>query len=369
MEEEKEEIINEININNNIISMGNVFKVCKSTVKIEIKGKGKSSGFFLKCKRGEKPFYSIMTNQHVISSDIIHQCKTIVIKYENETKELNIELNEKERIIICFDESLKLDVTIIEIIKKDNIDEEYFLYPYENKIENSEDFIGQKIQVVQFPGSKDLSLSNGKITGIDPNNYNNFYHNSDTEKGSSGSPIVLDGEDKVIAIHKGSIKNKKKNIGIFIGIIINLIKDYKINGERKEFYENGELKYEGNFLNDEYDGEGKLYNENGEIYMGEFKQGAKNGFGRIIINDYLIKEGVFFNDEFIEGDDFSNEYEDIKDKVKDKKDTDLNYEENKKNVENILGDIIEEKLEAVGDAVGKLKDEAVEKFEENCLIF
>jgi V8-like Glu-specific endopeptidase len=73
-----------------------------------------------------------------------------------------------------------------------------------------------------------------------------FYHDASTLEGSSGSPIVLKGKEKVIGIHKGSKKDKnnviKKNVGIFIGIVIEAIKEYKKNGEGKEYYENGDLK-------------------------------------------------------------------------------------------------------------------------------
>ena len=75
-----------------------------------------------------------------------------------------------------------------------------------------------------------------------------FFHDSDTENGSSGGPIILQGDDKVLAIHKGYYKGDKeqdkKNIGIFIGIIIDILRDYKRNGKYKDFYENGEVKYE-----------------------------------------------------------------------------------------------------------------------------
>ena len=53
------------------------------------------------------------------------------------------------------------------------------------------------------------------------------------EKGSSGSPIVLKNDDRVLGIHKGAIEGKKKNIGIFIRDIIESLKEYKKKEKEK----------------------------------------------------------------------------------------------------------------------------------------
>ena len=50
-------------------------------------------------------------------------------------------------------------------------------------------------------------------------------------------------DDKVFAINKGTTKDKRYNIGIFIGIIVVIMKKYKKNGKFREYYENGDLKY------------------------------------------------------------------------------------------------------------------------------
>ena len=51
--------------------------------------------------------------------------------------------------------------------------------------------------------------------------------------------------------------------------------DGKLNGEGKEYFEDtGSLKYEGNFVDGKYDGQGKLYGEDGKvIYEGTFVNG------------------------------------------------------------------------------------------------
>ena len=297
----KSEIVNEALINNNMIPMDNVYDICKATIKIELKNFVKASGFFLKFERNNKDFYCIMTNQHVIKPDIIRNKEEILIIYENEKKNFTIKLDKKERIIECFDDndSLQIDATIIEIIEKDNIDDSYFLSPNLDYIEINKSLINKDIQILQYPRGKILSLAMGIITEISSENDYMFLHNADTLSGSSGSPIVLKGEKTVIAIHTGTMKDKKENVGFFIGIIIDIMRMYKKNGEGKENYKDGKIKFEGNFLDDKYDGERKFYDENGEIYIGQFKNGKKNGNFCIIKDNELIKEGEFENDEFI----------------------------------------------------------------------
>ena len=52
---------NKKSINQNIVQINNVCDQWKSVIKIELKN-GKGSGFFIKFKRNNKPFYCLMTN-------------------------------------------------------------------------------------------------------------------------------------------------------------------------------------------------------------------------------------------------------------------------------------------------------------------
>ena len=301
------EIKDELKLNNPIDDISNIMKVAKGTVKIELDNdKGVASGFFLKLERNNKEFYCLMTNAHVITKKMITNQEKIKIKYDNETKEINLELNEKERIIFCF-MGLGIDITIIEIIPKDGIkDKTYFLNP--NTDNNYEEFIGKNIQIIQFPDGKKLSKSEQKITERFTKIDYMFYHNASTIEGSSGSPIILKDDDKVLGIHKGGIRGKKKNVGIFIGIILDVIKEYKRNGEGKDYYEDGKIKYEGNFVDDEYDDEkGKFYDESGNKYEGKFTKGKKNGDFSIYDKEgELIHKNKYEDDKLIEKTDINN---------------------------------------------------------------
>ena len=301
------EIKDELKLNNPIDDISNIMKVAKGTVKIELDNdKGVASGFFLKLERNNKEFYCLMTNAHVITKEMITNQEKIKIKYDNETKEINLELNEKERIIFCFMD-FGIDITIIEIIPKDGIkDKTYFLNPKTDN--NYEEFIGKNIQIIQFPDGKKLSKSEQKITERFTKIHYMFYHNASTIEGSSGSPIILKDDDKVLGIHKGGIRGKKKNVGIFIGIILDVIKEYKRNGEGKDYYEDGKIKYEGNFVDDEYDDEkGKFYDESGNKYEGKFTKGKKNGEFSIYDKEgELIHKNKYEDDKLIEKTDINN---------------------------------------------------------------
>ena len=224
-------IKDEIKLNNPINPIDKTMKVAKGTVKIELSNdKGVASGFFLQLKRNNKNFYCLMTNAHVVKEDMIKNKEKIKIKYDIEEKELNLELNEEERIINCY-EGFGYDISIIEIIPKDEIkDKTYFLEP---NTANYDNFIEKEIQIIQFPDGERLSLSKAKITGKLKTYDYMFFHEASTEKGSSGSPIVLKNDDRVLGIHKGAIEGKKKNIGIFIRDIIESLKEYKKKEKEK----------------------------------------------------------------------------------------------------------------------------------------
>ena len=299
------EIKDELKLNNPIDDISNIMKVAKGTVKIELDNdKGVASGFFLKLERNNKEFYCLMTNAHVITKEMITNQEKIKIKYDNETKEINLDLNEKERIIFCFMD-FAIDITMIEIIPKDGIkDKTFFLNPNTDK--NYEEFIGKNIQIIQFPDGKKLSKSEQKITERFTKIDYMFYHNASTIEGSSGSPIILKDDDKVLGIHKGGIRGKKKNVGIFIGIILDGIKEYKRNGEGKDYYEDGKIKYEGNFVDDEYDKKGKFYDESGNKYEGKFTKGKKNGEFSIYDKEgELIHKNKYEDDKLIEKTDIN----------------------------------------------------------------
>ena len=57
--------------------------------------------------------------------------------------------------------------------------------------------------------------------------------------------------------------------------------------------------YEGEFINGKYEGIGKYYYDDGNYYIGQWKNSLRNGEGVLYIQDgRVIYEGEFFDDKF-----------------------------------------------------------------------
>ena len=144
----------------------------------------------------------LISNYHVISSNILN--KNIEIEIWNE-KKFSLKLDKKNRYIKLFEEPI--DISIIEIKDSDGInkDIEYLNYDL-NYITGFSQYKDLDVICIGYPFGKDLAPGSGTI--IEINDYE-FDHDIPTEKGSSGSPIVLFDTLKVIGIHKHGHKEKK----------------------------------------------------------------------------------------------------------------------------------------------------------------
>ena len=192
-----------------------------STFKIEIRQDNKlketGTGFFIEIEK----IKFIMTNNHIITQKMVDSKKNFIMKIKNNT--IEIKLDKYKRYIRCFEKPI--DITIIEILEEDNIKNEEvkfleFDLEYCNGYESN---FNKDIYSFQYDFGRDIpDLGYGKILRI--NNHFEFEHNIDTDFGSSGSPIILNENNKVIGIHKGKKGNKKRtnvmsNQGTFLGII------------------------------------------------------------------------------------------------------------------------------------------------------
>ena len=151
---------------------------------------------------------------------MINNKNTIQVSYNIENKKIDIKLDKSERFIKTFKENL-VDATVIQIRSKDKIYEDYFLEPelgYDNN-----NLIGKEIFIPQFPGLKQIQNARGKILKINNDSTNEFTHLAKTQKGSSGSPIFLKGNNKVIGIHKAGSTIMQENYGDFIYPVIIII--------------------------------------------------------------------------------------------------------------------------------------------------
>ena len=95
-------------------------KLNNAIVRIET-NKGQGTGFFLRFKIKDQPFFSLWTNFHVIPENMVKSKNTIKIYYgpKDNEKEKSIKLNRNKRFIICYKQPK--DITVIQILEKDKI--------------------------------------------------------------------------------------------------------------------------------------------------------------------------------------------------------------------------------------------------------
>ena len=247
----------------------------------------------------------------------------IYILYDNESKEADIKLDDnKKRYIKSFK---YLDITIVEIKEEDNIPKDCFLFPeLKEKINNK--LINSNIYIPQYPKGKELKNARGIIKSI--NKYE-FIHLANTDYGSSGSPIFLENENRVIGIHKGGKRDNTENYADFIYPAINIVKKeikerrnkgkyingkyidengYYYEGELKNnipngkginYYSNGNIQYVGDFVNGLFEGKGKYIEEEGNYYIGQFKNGSWYNKGTFYYsNGNILYKGDFIDSKF-----------------------------------------------------------------------
>lgn len=202
-------------------------KLEKCIRRIIINNKIYGSGFLMALEKGDSPFYCLITNEHVISEDLIENEAEIIILY-TEKEKLKIKLNKKERFIRNYG-YLGIDATVIQIFPdKKEIKKKFFFK--NNNLEilaknNYEILKNKNVHILQYPGSKNiLSYSQGEYVEIF--NLNEFFHKASTQSGSSGSPIFVFYNDKIVifGIHRGGKEDEKKNLGEFIYPIIHSLK-------------------------------------------------------------------------------------------------------------------------------------------------
>ena len=197
------------------------------------------TGFFMRIPNDNERLYFFVTNYHVINENKINQDIKVNIyfgKKNSETKRV-IDLNTNKRLIIFFKDK-EVDVTVIQILRSDNILDYKFLIP-DLKYKNRYDFyINKPCYLAGYPNINGLEegldrcISPGIITKIQQSKSNifDFAHEMKTKFGSSGSPICLKNNLNLIGIHKSKKKDGTINYGTFIGEVIDEItKEENIN--------------------------------------------------------------------------------------------------------------------------------------------
>lgn len=168
-----------------------------------------------------------MTNEHVISEEDLSKIEQLKILFDDSKKEKTINMTSERK---KYHEK-KFDITIIEILpEEDNIF--HFL-----EIDISNINVNESIYILQYPAQK-CSLSYGTIKKID--NYN-IYNDCSTESGSSGGPILLLKNHKVIGIHKAFWDVDEINVGTLLKQPIGIFNSIPPNKKSKNNYVNSIL--------------------------------------------------------------------------------------------------------------------------------
>ena len=157
---------------------------------------GNGTGFFCKFEVNGIPMKALFTNNHVLDENSIEENPIIKLRHNDRTKQIKITQNRFK----CT--NAKLDYTCIQIFDNENYNN-FFEIDDNIYCQNPDEKYGNKIGVIlQFPNNQDLSFAEGLIEGFDNDNNNNkIIHRIATDSGSSGSPIVLSDNLKVIGIH------------------------------------------------------------------------------------------------------------------------------------------------------------------------
>ena len=142
----------------------------------------------------------------------------IQLKDKDSTKNIKITSNR----FVCSNE--ELDYTCIEIFDNEDYNN-YFEIDDNINCQNPNVQYGNELGVIyQFADNQDISCGEGFIEGIkNINDTNIIIHKITTDFGSSGSPIFLSDNLKVIGIHCRR-KDKDTNIGIYFKNILHDIK-------------------------------------------------------------------------------------------------------------------------------------------------
>ena len=181
-------------------------------------GKTKGTGFFTKIPFKNTLIPVLITNNHVLDINDIMYGKNITISLNNETIFKNIIIDEKRK---RYTNEI-FDVTIIELNEKNDgikffleLDNQILLgFNSKNNGENNyfnNIYKNESIYLLNYLRSEQIYASYGLLENVELDEIN---HKCISDKGSSGSPILLLKSNKVIGVHNGNfLSDSKFNFG------------------------------------------------------------------------------------------------------------------------------------------------------------
>ena len=191
-----------------------IYQMKNSICRIENNSKG--TGFFVQIPYKSRLLPVLITSNHIINADDILTNQNISLYLNNDKIAIKLDNNRLRYT------NEKLDITIIELKENDHnlnikyldLDDEIINYFKQNKKESPEYlnnlYLDESIYSLNYSKGRDLFVSYGKLLYI---NNSNITHNCNIKEGSSGSPILLINNQKIIGIHFGNSKQYKYNKG------------------------------------------------------------------------------------------------------------------------------------------------------------
>ena len=184
------------------------------------------SGFFLKIPYDNQLLNLLVTSNRVLNEKEIKVGNVINISLNNEKIFKEIKLDSKRKTYT----NKELDITIIELKDEDNL--QHFLLLDENIINNDVNnynniYKNESLYILNYLYNKDIYTLYSTPNKTEENK---IIHKCNTDTSSSGSPIILLKNNKVIGIHCG---NSKDNFNFGILLKKSLLDYMKLNGENK----------------------------------------------------------------------------------------------------------------------------------------
>jgi len=254
-----------------------------------IRKKLTGTGFFYEIR--EKNIKLLVTNNHIIDDIYLEQGNKIsyMISEKEIDKFYEIDL-EKTRYMLT---NKELDFTIIEILKEDNVQK--FL-----NINDQPYTLKDEIFAYQFAGGVKLGFSFGNIL---EKNDTFLKYDVGTKGGSSGSPLLLMKNSKIIGLHKAGIigeNTEKLNIGIPITAIISKISYIKCIYEIKDINNNTQIinNTDGSEVNKDIENKIRILNNGREeklIFTKKFDKIGMNVIYFSIVNKLNNMNFLFNN--------------------------------------------------------------------------
>ena len=205
----------------------------------KVKG-GKASGFFCNIFYENYKIPVLITNYHVINENYIKENKMITLTTNDENYRININLEGNRNYYSNED----YDTTIIELNPKN--DKIYYFLELDPKIFDdcsNTYYENESLYLMQYPNQK-LSVSYGIMKEILDFDIN---HCCSTQDGSSGSPILLLKNKKVIGIHKEKKTFYNFNKGTFLKKpILEFLEILRKNNQLNKYYYSMEEYSENN---------------------------------------------------------------------------------------------------------------------------